>query len=185
MQTGDAALYDKVNPSLLPDAHDAMDFANGKFSAAMAAKRVLLVASAGGHWIELARLSEAFDGHDVQYVSTAAGACSPSGGHKVRVIADGSRSSPHKLIMAAFELSQIMRTFRPELVVTTGAAPGLVALLVGKLHGARTIWVDSIANSEKLSLSGRIAEGFADLWLTQWLHLTARHPRLQYHGQIL
>jgi hypothetical protein len=40
------------------------------------------------------------------------------------------------------------------------------------MMGARTIWLDSIANVDELSLSGQMAGRFADLWLTQWPHLT-------------
>ena len=58
------------------------------------------------------------------------------------------------------------------MVVTTGAAPGLVALALAKLFaGSRTVWIDSIANTERLSLSGRLARPVADAWLTQWPHL--------------
>ena len=35
----------------------------------------------------------------------------------------------------------------------------------------RTIWLDSIANSEELSGSGQHAKRWADAWLTQWPHL--------------
>ena len=37
---------------------------------------------------------------------------------------------------------------RPDVIVTTGAAPGYFALRFGKLLGARTIWIDSMANAE-------------------------------------
>jgi hypothetical protein len=60
---------------------------------------------------------------------------------------------------------------RPDVVLSTGAAPGFFALLFGRLLGARTIWLDSIANIEELSMSGRMARRHADLWLTQWPHL--------------
>ena len=43
---------------------------------------------------------------------------------------------------------------RPDVVITTGAAPGYFAVRIGKLLGARVVWVDSIANAEELSLSG-------------------------------
>jgi hypothetical protein len=78
-----------------------------------------------------------------------------------------------------------MAKVRPHVVVTTGAAPGLVAIGVGKLFGAKTVWIDSLANSEVLSLSGRIAEKYADLWLTQWPHLDDSLPRLKYMGSVL
>ena len=64
----------------------------------------------------------------------------------------------------------LLRT-RPDVVVTTGAAPGYFALRLGGLLGARTIWIDSIANVEELSLAGQKAGQTCDLWLTQWEHL--------------
>ena len=60
---------------------------------------------------------------------------------------------------------------RPHVVISTGAAPGYLALRAGKLLGARTIWIDSVANVEELSLSGRMSSSVADLCLTQWPHL--------------
>jgi hypothetical protein len=39
--------------------------------------------------------------------------------------------------------------------------------------GARTVWLDSIANVEILSRAGRLAGPIADLWLTQWPHLAS------------
>jgi UDP-N-acetylglucosamine:LPS N-acetylglucosamine transferase len=151
----------------------------------MATRRVLLIASGGGHWIELARLSEAFEGEVCQYVSTAPNIAAPNGNFPVLTIPDGSRHSPLKLVAAAFRMAAIIREFRPQIVVTTGAAPGVVALQVAKLFGLRTIWIDSIANVEALSLSGRLARLSADLRLTQWEHLAQRYPRVRYFGHIL
>jgi hypothetical protein len=60
---------------------------------------------------------------------------------------------------------------RPDVVISTGAAPGYFAILFGKKLGAKTIWLDSIANVDELSMSGRAVGKYADLWLTQWEHL--------------
>ena len=68
-------------------------------------------------------------------------------------------------------MAMILLRIRPDVVVTTGAAPGYFALRLGGLLGGRTIWVDSIANVEELSLSGQKAGQHCDLWLTQWEHL--------------
>ena len=78
-----------------------------------------------------------------------------------------------------------MLRFRPDAVITTGAAPGYVALRLAKLRGCRTVWLDSIANAEESSMSGRLAQPYADLWLTQWEDLAAQTPGLQYWGQFL
>jgi UDP-N-acetylglucosamine:LPS N-acetylglucosamine transferase len=79
----------------------------------------------------------------------------------------------------------IVLKFRPNTIVTTGAAPGVFAVRIGKMLGARTIWIDSIANSEELSLSGRLVRKHVDLWLTQWPHLVGAYPGLQYFGSVI
>jgi UDP-N-acetylglucosamine:LPS N-acetylglucosamine transferase len=68
-------------------------------------------------------------------------------------------------------------------IVTTGAAPGLFGIFIGKVLGVKTIWIDSIANVEKLSLSGKIASRMADRVYTQWEHLAT--PKIIYAGNIL
>ena len=57
-------------------------------------------------------------------------------------------------------------------------------MLFGRLLARKTIWVDSIANVDELSLSGQMSERFADLWLTQWQHL-ARPEGPKYVGSLI
>jgi len=79
----------------------------------------------------------------------------------------------------------VVLRFRPHVVITTGAAPGLIAVRLARLFGARTVWIDSMANSEELSLSGKLAGDHVDLWLTQWPDLTDKYPGLRYYGSVL
>jgi hypothetical protein len=75
---------------------------------------------------------------------------------------------------------------RPDVVISTGAASGYFALRIGKLFGAKTIWLDSIANAEELSLSGAKVQKHADLWLTQWEHLAnPQEGGPEYKGAVL
>jgi hypothetical protein len=78
----------------------------------------------------------------------------------------------------------VMLRVRPDAVITTGAAPGYFAIRLGRLFGARTVWIDSIANAEEMSLSGQKVRHHADLWLTQWEHL-ATPDGPQYLGSVL
>jgi hypothetical protein len=73
---------------------------------------------------------------------------------------------------------------RPDVVISTGAAPGYFALRLGRILGARTVWVDSVANAEELSMSGRMAGKYADLWLTQWEHLAEKGGPM-FKGSVL
>ncbi len=72
---------------------------------------------------------------------------------------------------------------RPDIVVSTGAAPGYLAIRLAKLVGARTVWIDSVANVDELSLSGQLASERVDLCLTQWPHLAA--GPVCYRGSVL
>src|SRR3954462_9831995 len=110
--------------------------------------RILAVASAGGHWVQLARLSEAFADSDTLYVTTVAGKTAPSGHRAVVKISDASRNEPWRVVLATVQLALLMLRLRPHAVITTGAAPGYVALRLAKLRGCRTVWLDSIANAE-------------------------------------
>ena len=148
-------------------------------------RRVLLVASAGGHWLELCRLADAFRGFDCQFVCTTGALVAPVGDHPVMVVADGSRRQISRLLRTALSLRRIMRDFRPDIVISTGAAPGGVALAMAWLHGARTVWIESIASRDTLSLSGIAVRRFADLFLTQWPDLRGGHADIDYFGQVL
>jgi hypothetical protein len=46
------------------------------------------------------------------------------------------------------------------------------------------MWLDSIANAEELSLSGRKVGKHADRWLTQWPHLVEEDGP-EFHGSVL
>jgi UDP-N-acetylglucosamine:LPS N-acetylglucosamine transferase len=133
--------------------------------------RVLAVASGGGHWTQMMRLMEAFEGQDVAFVGVKEMYRSDVADHRFYAIPDVSRLHKWSLPFSLMKLLFILIKEKPAVVITTGSAPGMLALRLGKMLGARTIWIDSIANVEQISLSGRKAQKFADLWLTQWPHL--------------
>jgi UDP-N-acetylglucosamine:LPS N-acetylglucosamine transferase len=136
------------------------------------ARRVMAIASGGGHWVQLLRLRPAFEGLDVFYVSLDPSSASDVPGQRYYTIRDASRKNKAAFLVVAFQLLRILAKERPRAVITTGSAPALVAIfLARRLLGARTIWIDSIANVERLSTSGQKAGDIADIWLTQWPEL--------------
>jgi len=146
--------------------------------------RVLAVASGGGHWVQLLRMLPAFEGCQISYVTTLASYAGQVGNARFYAVRDASSWDKLGLLRMAARLFWVVLRERPDLVISTGAAPGYFALRIGKLFGARTIWVDSMANVEKLSLSGRLVERHADLWLTQWAHLASPEGP-QFEGAVL
>jgi UDP-N-acetylglucosamine:LPS N-acetylglucosamine transferase len=137
-------------------------------------RKVLAVASGGGHWIQLMRLRPAFDGCSVTYASTLAGYQTQVAPSPFHVIRDASRWNKFGLLVQALQVLRLVARLRPDVVITTGAAPGYFAVRLGKWFGAHTVWVDSMANVDELSLGGQKAGKCVDLWLTQWPHLAGQ-----------
>jgi UDP-N-acetylglucosamine:LPS N-acetylglucosamine transferase len=133
--------------------------------------KILAVASEGGHWIQLLRLQTAFRGAEVVFVSTHKKYTSDNSNHKFYSVIDANRWNKLRLLKMANQMRVIVQKEKPDYVISTGAAPGLAAIFWGKLNGSKTIWVDSIANVERISMSGRLIKPFTNLHLTQWPHL--------------
>ena len=146
-------------------------------------RKVLAVSSGGGHWVQLLRLVPAFGGCDVVFVTVSEMYRSDVSGRPFHVVTDATRWNRWRLVQLMFQILGHCWRVRPDVVVSTGAAPGLFALAFGRLLGAKTIWVDSIANVERLSMSGRLARAVAQLWLTQWPHL-AREGGPEFAGRV-
>lgn len=146
--------------------------------------KVIALSSGGGHWVQLLRLHPAFEGCDVLYATVNEAYRSDVKGARFRVIPDSNRWNKLALLRTAYAIIRLLLEERPQVVVSTGAAPGFFAVCFAKLLGARTIWLDSVANAEELSQSGSKVGKFADLWLTQWPHLaTTEGP--SYKGSVL
>ncbi len=134
--------------------------------------------------MQLLRLRPAFEGQAVTWVTVRAEYASDVPGEAFAVISDATRWDKVGLVRMALKVLWILLRVRPQVVVSTGAAPGYFAVRMGRWLGARTVWLDSMANVERLSLSGERVGRYADLWLTQWAHL-ARPGGPQYAGAVL
>lgn len=137
-------------------------------------KKVLAIASGGGHWKQLMLLKPAFETENVKYVTTLQGLPEQNNISNFFIVKDSNKTEKVMLLVTFFQLLWIFIKFRPQVIITTGAAPGLFGLLIGKLFFRKTIWIDSIANAEELSLSGKLSQKFADIVLTQWQHLATQ-----------
>ncbi|MEM1129997.1 MAG: UDP-N-acetylglucosamine--LPS N-acetylglucosamine transferase [Pseudomonadota bacterium] len=147
-------------------------------------KRILAVASGGGHWQQLMLLRPAFDGQSVKYLTTLPGLPEQFGATPAAIIPDCNRNEKVAVVKSTLALARHLAIFRPHVVISTGALPGVIALALARGIGARTIWVDSVANAEEMSMSGKLARRFAHLWLSQWEHV-ATESGAEYAGAVL
>ena len=146
--------------------------------------KILAIASGGGHWIQLLRLRPSFAGARVTYATVNREAEEDVVGAGFYVFPDANRDRKFALILQILKIAWIVVRVRPDVVITTGASCGYVAIRFARLLGSRTLFMDSIANAEKMSLSAQLAERHANMLLTQWPHLAdADGPR--YHGSVI
>ncbi|WP_319562187.1 hypothetical protein [Marispirochaeta sp.] len=146
--------------------------------------KVLAVSSGGGHWVQLLRLRKAWMDLDVIYATVWPESRDDVDSGDFFIIPDANRWTKIALLKCMFSVFKLVMKERPGVIISTGAAPGLFAIFFGKLTGARTLWLDSIANAEKISLSGKLAGYIADEWLTQWETLS-KPKGPYYHGAVL
>jgi hypothetical protein len=145
--------------------------------------KLLAVASGGGHWIQLLRVLPAFDGAEQVFACVHRDCALDVPGRRLHVVTDANQWERLRLLRLAVEMLWVVLRERPDVVISTGAAPGFFALLFARLLGARTIWLDSLANADELSLSGKLVRRFASLWLTQWPQV-ARADGPEYAGSV-
>ena len=78
-----------------------------------------------------------------------------------------------------------VRRHRPQVVMTTGAGTAVPFALIGRLFGARVVYVESITRSTSPSLSCRMLAPFADRVYVQSQQLADVMPKARYAGGVL
>lgn len=150
----------------------------------MKKKKIFAVASIGGHWVQLLRIARQMEEqYEVVYLCTHPKCQTMVEGRRFYLMEDFSRWDAWKMLPSFIKLLGIIWKEKPSAILTTGAAPGLMCLLAGKVLGKKTIWIDSIANVQHLSASGRIASRFASKIYTQWKDLAT--TKVVFAGNIL
>ena len=144
-------------------------------------KKIALVASYGGHLSQLKRMTESvfFDSEQIKsiFVTTRPTA------NNTFYLKDFNRNNFLSGLLQFWPIVKYIKKQKIDLVVTTGAAPGLYFGLIARLMGRKTIWVDSLANVDKISMSGKIATYFYHQVYVQWEHLSKGN--IHYIGCLL
>ena len=95
-------------------------------------------ASSGGHWVQLLRLRAAWRGaSNVAYATVEYDSRIEVPNADFYTVPDGSTTTRLALVRMAWRVWKIVRRVRPDVVITTGAAPGYFTLRFAKRRGAR------------------------------------------------
>lgn len=146
--------------------------------------KIAIACNEGGHLTEAQLLSEAFDGHETVYLTydTLRGRQLDERKHLFRKIG----FNPLVMLVVTLQLLPVLLRERPDAVVTTGGEIAIPTLVLAKLLGIETVYVESWCRIRTRSGSGRLLYHVADLFLVQWPQLTDVYgEKARYEGALI
>lgn len=154
-------------------------------------KKVLFISSTGGHLHELLQLSPLFKKYDY-YIITERTKSNLDLVNKypkrVNYLIYGTKAKPliypFKLLLNCFISLFLYLKIRPKVIITTGAHTAGPICCLGKLLGSKIIYIESFANLNTKTITGKIIYHFADLFIVQWESMLKLYPKAVYGGWI-
>jgi beta-1,4-N-acetylglucosaminyltransferase len=147
-------------------------------------QRALIVASPGGHLLQMLALEPAWGDMERTWVTLR----STDVEYLLRDedVVFGHGPTPRNIgnFFRNLRLARrLLREQNPRVVVSTGAGLALPFFLLGRLEGRRLVYVESITRVEKLALTGRLVYPLASAFFVQWDSLSERR-RARFHGSV-
>ena len=157
-------------------------------------KRVLFIASTGGHLDELMQLKDMFSDYDYHLITEKTKSTlylKDKYPNRVNYLLYGTYTTffnriiyPFRLIFNAFKSFFLYLKIKPQYIVTTGTHTAGPMCLIGHLLGSKVIYIETFANSRTKTKTGRLVYKFADLFVIQWESLKELYPNATYGGWI-
>jgi UDP-N-acetylglucosamine:LPS N-acetylglucosamine transferase len=152
----------------------------------MSPPKIGLICSAGGHFLELYALRDAWKECDRFWVTFPA----PDTEHLLsceRVYPAHHPTNRHlpNLVRNLGLARQVLRTEKPDLLISTGAGVSVPFLWLGRTMGIPTVYIESVTLSESISLTGRLVYFTVSDFLVQWPSLSRLYRRTKYVGRVL
>jgi beta-1,4-N-acetylglucosaminyltransferase len=146
---------------------------------------VLLVCSTGGHLLQLHALNAAWAGRDRAWVTfDKSDARSLLAGERVLYAFGPTNRNVGNLLRNLKLAVGVLRRLRPRVIVTTGAGVAVPFCWIGRLLGARVVYVESLSRIEGPSLSCRLIAPVAARVYAQWPELAGAYGKARYVGSV-
>ena len=148
--------------------------------------RVLLASSTGGHLGQLAALKPWWAEHERHWITfDKPDARSMLDGESISWAHHPTTRNIPNLIRNFGVAWRALRSFRPEVVVSTGAAVAVPVFYLARLMGIRTVYVEVYDRIDSATLTGRLCRPVSDLFLVQWEEQLKLYPNALMIGQLL
>ena len=155
-------------------------------------KKVIFTCSSGGHLTEILKLEKLFNEYEYLLVTEQTEVTEKlSGKYNMEFLKYGSRFYFFKYIFVflynVFKCISIVLKFKPDTVVTTGAHTGGIMCYVAKILRPKTkiIYIESLAKTNSLSMTGNNVYKIADKFYVQWQSLADKYEKAEYIGRLM
>jgi UDP-N-acetylglucosamine:LPS N-acetylglucosamine transferase len=147
--------------------------------------RVMLVCCQGGHFMQMLALKSAWGDLPHVWFTTRAADTEALLRDQRAVYAHVPTSRNVKNMFRNLWLAaRAIRRHRPDVLLSTGGGVTFPVFVVGKLAGARLIYVESLTRVDGPSLTGRLVYRLVDRFFVQWPEAATR-PRMEFVGSLL
>ena len=153
----------------------------------MKQKKILLIASIGGHLTQLLQLESLFKNYKYHIVTERSViAKSLRSQYPMSLLLYGGRNYPIRYVFKfTYNSCRSILIFllnRPDIIITTGAHTAVPMCYVAKLFRKKIIFIESYAKSSSPTLSGRLVYPISDLFVVQWESMKEIYPKAIYGG---
>ena len=147
-------------------------------------KKVLFIASTGGHLSEMMQLKPMFKNYDYYIITEKTKSnLYLKEKYKTRVsylvygTKDHKLSYPFKLLYNCFKSFYLYLKVHPDYIITTGVHTAGPMCLIGKIFGSRVIYIETFANMVTKTVTGRLLYPFSDRFIVQWSSMKELYPK--------
>jgi beta-1,4-N-acetylglucosaminyltransferase len=148
--------------------------------------KLALVGSSGGHLLQLLVLERWWSRYERFWVTfEKADAVSALKRERTYWCYHPTNRNPYNLLRNTILAWLILRKERPSVIMSTGAAVAVPFFYLGKLFGARTVYLEVYDRIDSPTLTGRLVYPVCDKFLVQWAEQKAHYPKAELVGELL
>lgn len=147
--------------------------------------KICLIGSSGGHLTHLYMLKPFWEKHDHFWVTfEKEDAKSLLEGEKMYPCYYPTNRNIKNLIRNTRLAAKVLKKEKPDLIISSGAAVAVPFFWLGKLKGAKTVYIEIFDRIEKPTMTGKLVYPVTDKFIVQWEEMTKVYPKSVNLGSI-
>lgn len=148
--------------------------------------RILMVCSSGGHLAQLFPLRPFWSRHERAWVTfDTPDAVSLLAGETLIPCHRPTTRNLKNLVRNTFLARRVIKDYRPDLILSNGAAVAFPFFMVGRLRGVKTVFIEEFAHVNHPTLTGRLCHPLANRFFLQWEEQRSHFKKGEFLGGLL